>query len=321
MSFAFLLFVSCKGCTPELPPDQDEDSPPPQDSADTQDSSPPVDSDTVDTAPPPLCELVEVEPNDYVDAEELPLKTYACGTFDSSTDQDWLHFAVDEEGWVKVEVQCASRGSSADPEMLISANLEGDAVDVSNSYLTTDVELVFPNAADDYTFELTEVNGFSGEDYGWYTIAYETKAPLSWTRQEVEPNDDETAAEAYSFGDTVFGRISDSGDSDWFILDIPEGVDVATFQVDANKYGSPADINIRVEDAEGTEQWVDHGGEIDYDIDPWREWKLPAAGRYYLKVYQANQDKGSLFHWYTFHVDLTLSADTGSTDTGGSALR
>lgn len=316
MNPALLWMMACKSCVPDLPPPDDEETN--SDSGDSADSGETGDTadtgETGETGPPPLCEVEEIEPNEFTSMQTVPTETYVCGIFNDAEDDDWFAFSQDEEGWMRVEVQAASRGSNANPRIDLYAVGQDDATHSTSSYLTSDVAIIFPAEPDSYWVDLQETDKLYGEDYNYYFIASSTKPPVTWTGQESEPNDDFGAGNSFTFGDTIFGWISDPGDSDWYELDVPENVDYLVFTVSAYKYGSVADINLRLYQAEDDDVWLDYGGASDYDPDPFHEWKDPAAGHYSLKLYQSNQASGSMFHWYTLNIEAIMKTDTGSID-------
>ena len=315
MTSALLWMIACNGCRPQLPDEPDNDSrTDTADSADTAETAETADTvDTVDTSPPAMCDLEEVEPNTYVNRMELPLGIYACGIFDAAEDQDWLTFTTTEDGWVMVDAQAQSRGSNANLELDIFAKDADGTVNATSSYLSADVKLLFPNDPDTYDLALYEETDLYGEDYTWFLIASPAKPPVVWDDNEIEPNDSTLAATPFSMGVTLFGRIDAPGDYDYYVLDVAEGTDTVTFEMAAKKYGSAANNTITLYKEDGTKVWDDAGGEGDYDPDPWREWKLPDAGRYHLRVYNSNENMGSMFHWYTLSISATmLETDTGA---------
>lgn len=313
MALVVLFLAGCNGCTPKLPPiDYGED-----DAVDgREDSGGPVDTST-DTGPPAMCDVEEVEPNPFATPQPLPMETVACGYFDSSTDQEWFSFDLDEAGWLRVTAAAAARGSSANTRLTLS-HAESDAtLQVDDAFLTTDASAVFPvSDLGGYFIGVTEAEASSGEDFAWYLIASVTKPPLSWTFQEVEDNDDLASAEPLPMDDVVFGTLGvpEFGlpDEDWYVVHTPAGSADAPpdtayataihFTMEGNSQGSPANPVLQMWSAEGELLFTDYSGELDYDLDPFHETKVTVAHEWYLSVTNETAGYGSPFHWYTLQV-------------------
>src|SRR6185436_16047983 len=119
-----LVALSCEACkscvTPSLP-DEDDGTDSIADSAESGDSTPPI-----DTSPPPPCDFPEVEPNNYSVGPEpdppnvIPMEKWACGDIDTMTDTDRLLVTADGPAdWVRFDVVASQEGSSLDAGVLL----------------------------------------------------------------------------------------------------------------------------------------------------------------------------------------------------------
>ena len=101
-------------CSPALPSGDNNSS---------SQTPPAEETGTVDTGPPPPCSQPEVEPNNsYADANEILMELWACGELESSSDSEFLDFDTPYDGWIKLRVEAASIGSSADMRLLFGDN-------------------------------------------------------------------------------------------------------------------------------------------------------------------------------------------------------
>jgi hypothetical protein len=307
MALLIALLGACSGCRPDFPdlPDGNSTVPP---GTDTDTDTAP-DSAPIDSGPPARCDVEEVEPNDTPDAMQvLPMEQWACGGFSKYLDSDWLSVTPTQSGWVKIEVQAASRGSSADPQIQVFGDV--DSALVGDGFLTTDPLLVFPAPdLETYRLALAETNLLYGDDYGWYILASLTKEPVSWDFVEAEPNDTWLEAQEFHLDETLFGTIGEAGDFDWYKITTPaDGEVTLDFDVTAFTEGSAADLMLVLYDADGaTEIKRSYSGEISYDRDPLFQKKTIAAGSELYLLARTEDDKGSRFHWYTLSISATLS--------------
>ncbi len=295
--FLAWLLAACNACRPGLPPGPSDDG-----RADT--SSPPGDTaeSGVDSAPPARCDVEEREPNDTPgDAQSLAMELWACGRYDRIGDSDWFHVTSGQAGWVAVDVQSADRGSGADAQLQVVPDVGLPAV-VAGSYLRTDPRVVFPtDAPGGWSFGVTQATRVGSDDVGWFAMASQVKAPVTWTDDEAEPNDDVATAQAFPLGGTVFGHADAIGDRDWYVFTTPAQETSWTFEVDAVQFGSLADTKLTLARADGTVVRVDHLGHIDYDPDPWFETRLTANTTYTVMM-RTESDAGGPFHWYTLSI-------------------
>src|SRR5688572_3843454 len=145
-----VLLGGCNGCL--LKPPYPNNPDPRVDTSDLEDSGD-EDSSSGDSTLSPLCDLQETEPNNSVDAtESIPMEQWICGDFSAYLDLDWFDITPNQAGWMKIQVEAALRGSSANPQVQFSGG--GDDAVVYDGYLTTDPLLVFPFTEID-TFQLT----------------------------------------------------------------------------------------------------------------------------------------------------------------------
>lgn len=299
-----LLLIGCNGCRPQLP-NTDDDTPP----VDTHEET----GDSQETAPietgvdlPPRCDHLEVEPNSTLyEVQPLIMEEWLCGGFQTAPsppgDIDFFSFTTTESGWLKVSVEAAQRGTSADAQFqLIDADNSLTAFD---GYLTTDPTVVVPVPIPQaFTLLLGETSYLCGDDYGWAALVSMAKQPVEWTFSESEPNDLAVSANEFTLGGTVFGTVGRADDYDWYHIVTPADATSLTFRVDAFAYGSPLDTTVLLYDTDGS-TLLDAGyvGEVDYDRDPYFNYKQTEANDWYLLVKNAGSG-GSAYHWYTLTI-------------------
>jgi len=325
--FSFwLLVVSCKGCqscvNPSIPHDDDGDDSASPDSAETGDSTAPI-----DTSPEPECVFQEVEPNDWSPGGGgdpptiIEMEKWACGDVTGIGDNDHLQVTADGAvEWIRFDVVAGAEGSSLDANLLVPDSDYGAAVEDSdvNSVFTEDSNdpvLCFPLFATPHTFDLVlaDADWLSGEDnYHWKLRARSVKAPVSWTLEEVEPNDPGLGGPPQHLGiaDRVFAYLPSAVDVDAYTFDVPlvdenQSVRVA-IDVDAYRFGSPALTEITVKDPTGDVlvEGYRHD-EFDRKADPYYEVKEPVPGTYEVYV-NLHEGTGSDAFWYVLgaHVEV-----------------
>ncbi len=237
-----LVTVGGCNCRPELPQPpthSDETDPPP--TGETADSS----------VPAGPCDVPEIEPNDALQqGTPLLLERHACGAFASDDDQDHWSFELEEDAWLLARLRQAD-GSLADPSLLLSppggewAALKNDDPD------SVDATLLFPAPAGAYVVKAAEQTFSGGDRFGYDLVVSEGKAPVAWTRAEVEPNDTQALAETVVHGDVVFGTMTGNGalpDFDWYRIEIPAGKHTLSFEITAFDEGSSGDLTIYLYD-------------------------------------------------------------------------
>ncbi len=300
MVLLFVLAGGCNGCRPDIRQPPSDGVPPLEDTAaDTSTET------VIDSGPPARCGFEEVEPNNLPsDPQAIPMETWACGDFSTYLDADWFTFTPSQVGWITIRTEAALRGSSANPQILVDGGDE--SVLVYDGYLTSDPLLVFPAPAiEPYRINLAESNFLFGDDYDWFTLVTSSKEPVDWDFEEVEPNDTRDASQAFPLGQTVFGVISDEDDFDWYkITTTYEGEQTLTFDVTAFIEGSAANLKLVLYDAATAELRTDHAGQVNYDRDPWFEWKVTGIQDLYVLA-RTEDSRGSRFHWYTLSITST----------------
>jgi hypothetical protein len=313
---------ACKSCTPSLP-DVDDGNDSVRDSAETGDSTPPI-----DTSPPPPCDFPEVEPNDYSvgpDADPpnvLAMEKWACGNIDTTTDTD--RFLVTAEGpadWIRFDVVASQEGSSLDASLLLLDDDYGAAVDDSdaNSVFTeeaNDPVACFPAPPMPHTFDLVvrPIDFAAGkDDYHWKLRASVVKAPLSWDLEEIEVNDPGLGGtfQTLASGERVFGRFSSGTDVDAFLFDVPkvssdQKVHV-TADVDGFRYGSPIRSKMSIVSPTGeVVRWDRDHDEFGRPGDP--NWEFtPEENGPYMVFVELREGTASLAGWYVLSVTVEVT--------------
>lgn len=319
LSVALLLAVlplaqGCKSCfAPSLPsPTVTKDD---SDAGDTDaETGETGDSTPVDTTPPPPCDVPEVESNNNPsEPQDLPLDQWACGTFETQVDPEFLTFSTTQADWVRLEVRAVSIGSEAD----VSLNLyepDGDyeAAWYGSEYSSDPFIQFKTDEARDFTVMLSDAYYGYGEDWFWEIMATVTKAPVTWAAEEVEPNNYNTEPTEVTSGVTTYGVISSSSDLDWFKISVPDA-DKHTLRVrvDAAGSGSPADLRAVVYDPSGSWAKTSLTGEDVYDRDPWMDVTTDMAGDWTILL-REDYEHGSPIYWYTVVIEL----DPEGTDSG-----
>ncbi len=307
-------FVGCKSCIgcvdPDMPSDPNQPhigDTSPEDSGDTGETAPPE-----DTTPPPPCDVPEVEPNESPDeAFTVPLESTACGSFQEQGDSDRMIIPAEDAQWIRIEVNAASIGSSADVAFALTAWEAGEYTLVSNREYEEDPWIVFPVLGDaEYDVSLHEVSGLYGQDYEWKLLASEDKAPVDWTVEEAESNDQCEEAQEVSAGDVVMGRLSSDSDYDWYHVVVPDSGDKInwTFDVDAYAFGSPLACRLTVwdemvHDLDDVEFIATAFSDGDtFDRDPKIELSTEGAGDLFILVQKpriTDDAAATEFHWYS----------------------
>jgi hypothetical protein len=316
--FILLTMMGCRafiGCAGDLPTDTPDDVDP-IDTApvevDTADTGP------VDTGPPPLCDWPEEEPNSTLgQAQSLPMETWACGTLETAGDFDIFRFNLENAGWVKVWVRGQDLGTSSNLQVTLDDASYDYTTLVTSSPGSLDPKLTFP-VEEANTFYVTIADQFYGygEDYIWQLMASEAKAPVLWTGSESEPNDGIQDGQLIASGDRIFGLIDAGSDADWFLFELPEGVEsTITARIEAWNYGSPINARLILYDATASRLASSSIGESAYDLDPILTYSVTSDATedgtlWGIKVSPRDGSGGGLAYWYV--LDLTVE----TTDTG-----
>jgi hypothetical protein len=123
--------------------------------------------------------------------------------------------------------------------------------------------------------------------------------PLS----ETEPNDTGQASMPITLPHIISGAIAAPGDKDVFRIEGHAG-DVVVAEVYARRMGSPLDSLLRLIDASGrVVAWNDdqkdvESGLLTHHADSYLSTKLPATGRYYVQVSDAQRHGGPEYSYY-----------------------
>ncbi|MCK6506422.1 hypothetical protein L6R53_24120 [Myxococcota bacterium] len=284
----------------------DDTGPPPDDTGDTG---------PIDTGPAAACDVPEVEPNHpYDNAQALPMEQWACGAFGEEDDgAEIFLFENEEPGWLRIWARAYEIGSLADITLSVTSTESPYAASRLSNPDSTDVMIVFP--VDDEVelyATLNEQYGRGGEAYGWNLMASQVKAPLEWTVEEQASNDSAASAQVVVDGDRVFGKMNSTTDYDWYALELPEGRSDIVVDIEAWKYGSPADIRLEFYRPDGTRYtWDSHTSEEGaYDLDPKLTPSVTYGGTWTVKVMPEVDDQGSLeggggaAYWYVMDVSV-----------------
>ena len=301
--------TGCKGCTPDLPdddPNNDEDDDHQVVDSGVEDSGP------VDTAPPPPCAVPEEEPNDAItDAQPIPLEEWACGTLLEQGDNDYFTFEIEEAGWYRIWVRGADIGSSSDLQMLLSDEDEDyTALSTSSAPDSLDPLLVFP-AQDDRTFNVNISDQYAGygSAYIWEMLITETKAPVGWDLEEIEPNDVLNDATPIEGGMRYFGLFSPRSDRDWYVITLPDGISTdLSFKIHAYDYGSPMLTSLRLHDPSGEEVKRRSNDLANDSEDAYLAHKTSEGGEWTLLVTNRSSSGGSDAYWYVLEVIAETSS-------------
>ncbi len=285
----------------------------------------------------PRCEVELVEsdePNhDYLDMLDLPLNTFACGYMDRADDLDYLTFTTNEPGWVKVDVQAQSRGTSADLEDDLTLLDSDEGVSKQGRNENADPLAVFyAPVGGTYIAVLSEQAHGYGDAYGWWLKASMAKAPVDFGMTESEPNDTQAQGMRTEPGVGYFGTIGRPGDGDWYTIPVPEGTLSVDYWTFASAYGSATDTDLVFywggtgsddlrkvyADSASADLTTDSAGGT-FNVQDRREAteakvaSNPELGtldeidftELRVRVYNASETFGSMFHWYVFDYSVT----------------
>jgi hypothetical protein len=157
-----------------------------------------------------------------------------------------------------------------------------------------------------------------GSTTGFATVLLSNRHETS----ETEPNDDRKAATRVEFGANVNGRLQKPGDVDNFVFRAKAG-QTANFTAFARRLGSPADVVLRLTQADGNQlAYAEGAGPTEATLST----SFAADGDYIVEVADLNHRGGPR---YAYHIDvapsdagfsLTASADSLNIPAGGTAL-
>ena len=125
------------------------------------------------------------------------------------------------------------------------------------------------------------------------------RLPVSTHVQKVEeePNDNNATANLIRFPATVSARIDKPGDVDRYAFEAKKG-ERYRFDIDSFKDGFLLDAELAVEDDNGKELLAND--DSNKKRDPLLDWKVPADGRYCVRV-RSLLNKGGMEYFYRLH--------------------
>jgi hypothetical protein len=312
-----LLAYLVAGCScRELPPPPPDETESPPETAHTA-------AHTGDSAPQGPCPQPEVEPNDGFDeAHPIALEREACGVFDPAGDRDYFTFALEHDAWLQVELFAAD-GSIADPSLFLTPEDGAWAAARSGDPESLDVTLRFPAPAGAYVATASEQSLLGSARHGYLLLASEAKPPVEWTRTEVEPNDNQLAAERLASGEAVFGGMSGNAalpDFDWYEIVVPAGKHTLAFEIVGHAEGSAADLTVQLwdaalgslppgcrpacpPDAQACVECAFEGGIPGVELDPFGVYESEGNEIVWLQVFEAGNREGPAA-WYVLTVTL-----------------
>lgn len=313
--------LSACNCRPELPNPPDIVAT--EDTADGDDTGFDVPTEP-DTAPEPPCAVPEQEPNNTHDERTpLPMEEQGCGAFPAPNDLDIWEFEHTQEGWLGIEVDARSEGSLADVKLVLTSP-GGVFAEREDDEESRDAHLLFPAPPDTYALLINEQNAAGDPTRYFYDVMVSRqKEPVSWNRDEVEPNEAAVASEAMvlASGDRVLGHIGGGSDQDWFVISVPAGRHTLQMDIDAYSFGSAGDFTVWMYDRNGVPLPVGcfepgcpdthpgctlcgaRRGQAGWERDPWRRYESPGDEQVFIQVTEAKGRRG-VAYWYLLSVDL-----------------
>ena len=115
----------------------------------------------------------------------------------------------------------------------------------SDDIESKDATLVFQAPPGEYSAVAADQTFGGGERHTYRLLVSEAKAPVEWSSEEIEPNDESSEALVVGDGDQIYGTM-DNGvpleDFDWYRIAIPGGKHELTIDVDAFDHGSGANL-------------------------------------------------------------------------------
>ena len=345
------LFAACNGCAAciELPANVNDDDRADSggDSAVDQDSAAPP-----DTGPPPMCEVELTDDDnfddDYKTPVPIPTEAWVCSHFDAPLDFEVLQFQTQSGGWVKVDAQAASRGSSADLHLGVAlASDDSEACGKYSSPSTTDPALVWLTSSPaKWNATLNEEEYGYGDKYPWWLIASEVKSPVAYTQTETDSDhatvatalpltrDDTVLAWLKTEGGHDFWRIEMNGDNHLYVdTNAAEFGSAANPAINLYKIRNDADCSAQAEGAacgtpnkdgivpgscqttpDGREcvdfMWKDSEGVEDWNPDSYVDAEVTEEPAVmYLEVFDEGTGCADEFLWYTISFSTTYVSE------------
>ncbi len=311
----FLLFMGCNGCAGCVPNPPNENEQVDTDKTDTEVDTIETGADTEDTAPPPPCAYPEIEPNNSVSGSNATLierENWACGNL-AYADFDHFQFEVDEESWIKVDVDAVVMGSAADPYMALTSS-DGDRLTVYSDSDSTDPLAVFPvDGAATWTIMLKDpTSADPGDDYHYRLMASVTKAPVIWTHEEsydageTLPWDNGQGVMEIEEGMVVLGGLDYILEHDWYVFQTPPDKHQIEVEIVAFSEGSPTNATLKLYDEDGAMNGVPletvYTGLTAYDLDPLLDRSSDGDETWYLAVRDQDGSAYGPGYWYTIEV-------------------
>lgn len=240
------LLAACASCIqlPNVNDDERTDSASP-DSGDTDSGA------IVDTGPPAKCDVELFDDDNFNDDFQnpvlVPMEALVCSTFDGGLDYEVLQFTSQQGGWIRVDVQAASRGSSADVHLTVApANDESAACGQYSALSTTDPSLTWLAPSENtYLATLREEEYGYGEKYGWWMLASEVKSPVGYTRTEdTNAHDTLETALPLAEGETILAWTKTTGGQDFYRIELDEGDNHLVVDTNAAEFGSATNTKV-----------------------------------------------------------------------------
>lgn len=290
-------------CRYEPPQETNEPDPPPPPTGQT--------GTTGDTGPEPPCAWPEIEPNDTVlEPTMLGMEQHGCGTIDAAFDSDFWQFTLDDDSWLEIQAE-QGNGSIANMTFVLTPVGDDWSATRTDDIESLDATLRFLAPAGDYRLQVTEQTFSGGERFGYEILATEAKEPLTWTVEEVEPNDTLATAMPVLPGDEIYGlTYVDTvvgGDFDWYVLTVPVGKHTVSVDIDAYEFGSSSDLTIRLYDASSEPLRSDING-TGGNPDPVGSYESSGAEYVYIQVSELG-NRESPAGWYVLKIGLEAAEE------------
>ena len=262
------------------------------------------------------CDVNEFEPNDVPSvADPVGVNELVCGTIDEAGDVDWYSIGVDSWSILWLDVDANIIDSPLDPVLTLYRQTGIDTYerlafnddDPFGSDYDSFLEVLLPEAGvyyfsvKEYEFESSDDDYTYGDgDEGGEDYIYEvfTFAFDACDTEEVEPNDQRSAADTLVPGDVGCGIVDNWDDFDYFEFDV--GADaVVTFDIDAFEVGTGLEAQITLYDEDGTVLARQRPEGTD---DPYLTYVFEDAGTYYIEVESdlVNINDDGAYLLYTF---------------------
>ncbi len=309
----FLFLLGCAACSACFQPNLDDVERDDSDEQEHSEEESGLDSPP-DTTPPPPCPQPEEEPNNNSgSAFPIEMESWACGLFESALDFDVYTFEMDEDGWLEVDIDAASRGSAADVILSLESE-DGLTAAAYRGDESSDPRIVVPVPAGTWEVWLNELSQDYGGDQDYHLLATVTKRPVSWNRNSEEfetPNNTNADAMVLESGDVVWGVIDASTAFDWYVWQSPNDGEKHLLRVSITAMSEGSPLNPRLQrydlDAQGevqsfpTESWDSDPNSA--SMDP----KVELHGTdqdIYMKVRHTPTTQTGELYWYVLSFEV-----------------